>query len=83
MQLGDFERLFRQIDAGDLRALQRHAFGQDAAAATDIDHALALQAAGQPGNPFRRNGLMSCSGLNSELVSHQRWASWLNLSSSA
>src|SRR5438132_8998497 len=31
----------------------------------------------------RRSGLMSCSGRNSPCGSHQRWASWLNFSSSA
>src|ERR1700693_5824909 len=41
MQPGDAQRLVRQVDAGDARAALRHGLGQDAAAAADVEHALA------------------------------------------
>ena len=41
MQVRDAERLMRQIDALHARAEPRHRFGQDAAAAADVEHALA------------------------------------------
>jgi hypothetical protein len=43
MQLGDLQRFGRQVDAQHLRAAARHRIRQDAAAATDIEHALAGQ----------------------------------------
>ncbi|MNT63365.1 hypothetical protein D3C72_2011740 [compost metagenome] len=39
--MSDLERLGREVDAQHVGALARHRIGQDAAAAADIDHALA------------------------------------------
>ena len=83
MQFCHFQGLVAEIDAGDMRAAPSHAFGQDAAATANVEHGLSLPARqGGRCNPSR-SGLISCSGLNSLLGSHQRWASWLNLSSSS
>src|SRR5258706_897538 len=41
MQLSDLERLLRKVDAGDCGAQPRHRFGEDAAAAADVEHPLA------------------------------------------
>src|SRR5690606_31257961 len=43
VQAGDAERLFREIDAGHVSTDRRHAFGQNAAAAADVQHLLAGQ----------------------------------------
>ena len=43
MQLRDLERLVGEIDAGDLRAALRHALGEYAAAAADVEHVFAAQ----------------------------------------
>ena len=45
VQFRHLERFFAQVDAGDVCAARRHAFGQDAAAAADIQHAACPQAA--------------------------------------
>src|SRR5581483_9663948 len=45
VQLGDAQRFFRKIDAGDARAARGHRLGEDAAAATDVEDLLA----GEPG----------------------------------
>ena len=45
MQLRHLERLVGQVDAQHLGALARHRVGQDAAAAADVEHALARRAA--------------------------------------
>ena len=84
VQFRHAQRLFRQVDAGDLGALRCHRFGEDAAAAADIEYALVVQARRSARRCSRsRSGLMSCSGLNSLVGSHQRCASALNLASSA
>ena len=44
MQLRDLERLFGEVDAGYPRAALRHAFGEYAAAAADVEHRFAAQA---------------------------------------
>ena len=41
MQLGDAQRFLGQVDAGHPRAARRHRLGEDAAAAADIEDALA------------------------------------------
>ena len=41
VQARDAQRLVRKIDAGDLGAALRHALGEDAAAAADVEDALA------------------------------------------
>ena len=41
VQLRHLQRLVRHVDAGDLGAAARHRFGEDAAAAADVEHALA------------------------------------------
>jgi hypothetical protein len=43
VQFGDLERLLRQVDAADGGAGAGHRFGQDAAAAADVEHLLAGQ----------------------------------------
>ncbi len=43
MQVGHLERLVRQVDAGHPGALAGHRFGQDAAAAADVDDILASE----------------------------------------
>ena len=43
--IGDLQRLFGQVDALDARAQLRHRFGQDAAAAADVEHRLPFNAA--------------------------------------
>ena len=44
MQLRDLERFFGEVDTGYISTAHRHAFRQNAAAATDIEHAFALDA---------------------------------------
>jgi len=44
MQARDPERLFRQIDPGHDGAARRHRFGENAAAAADVQHALSREA---------------------------------------
>ena len=63
-------------------AAARHRFGQDAAAAADVEHRLAAQAGAGASIQSSRSGLIWCSGRNSLSGSHQRWASSLNLASS-
>src|SRR4051812_142125 len=41
VELGDAQRFLGEIDAGHRGAARRHRFGEDAAAATDIEHPLA------------------------------------------
>ncbi len=43
MQFGHRERGVAQIDAGDRGAMRRHALGENAAAAADVEHGLALE----------------------------------------
>ena len=44
MQLRHLQRLGRQVDAEHVGAAARHRLGEDAAAAADVEHALAAQA---------------------------------------
>src|SRR6185436_4980278 len=48
VQRRDLERPLREVDAHHLRALRRHRLGEDAAAAADVEHALALEPPGEP-----------------------------------
>ena len=43
MQVGNVDQLFAEIDAQRIGAAFSQAFGQNPAAATDVDHALVLQ----------------------------------------
>lgn len=43
MQLRDLERFFREVDAGHASAALRHALGENAAAAADVDHGFVFQ----------------------------------------
>ena len=45
MQFRDAQRFFRKVDAGDAGALRSHRFGENAAAATDIEYVLVAQSA--------------------------------------
>ena len=50
VQFCHLQRLKAHIQAGDRRTFTRHAFGQNAAAAADIQHFFAKQAAGTFGD---------------------------------
>jgi hypothetical protein len=52
VQLGDLERLVREVDAADGVARAGHRLGEDAAAAADVEHLLAGERR-QPVDPFQ------------------------------
>jgi len=62
VQLGHFEGLVGEVDAGDKGAFDGHAFGQDAAATTDIHHPFALDG-GLVVYPFETQGVDVVQGL--------------------
>ena len=51
VQPGDAERLVAEVDAQRHGAARGHGFGQDPAAAADVDHALAVEPAARPVDP--------------------------------
>ncbi len=53
VQASDAQGLLAHVDAGDLGAPTSHALGEDAAAATDVEDALAKQAAALVGDPVK------------------------------
>jgi len=56
MQFGHAQRFRRQVDTQHVRSLARHRIGQDAAAATDVQRRLALQAA-EAVDPVQSQGI--------------------------
>ena len=51
MQLGDAERFLAEVDSDHARPAPGQRFRENAAAAPDVDHALALQSAARPLDP--------------------------------
>ncbi|MDT4853394.1 hypothetical protein FQZ97_876590 [compost metagenome] len=63
MQACHLQGFVGQVDAGDFRAAAGHGFGQDAAAATHVQHGLARQAARALLDPFQPQGVDGVQGL--------------------
>ena len=64
VQARDAERLVAEVDSKRLRSARRHRLGQDAAAASDVDDALAFEPAAVRSIQSRRSGFILCNGPN-------------------